>query len=127
MSLDVKLYGPVETVECRCSECDHVHTQERRECYFDANITHNLVRMAGEAGIYDCVWLPKEHGLTQTKARHVVEPLRAGIERMKADPQRFEQFDAPNGWGTYAAFLPWLERYLEACEANPDATVYVSR
>ena len=46
---------------------------------------------------------------------------------MKSDPERFEQFNSPNGWGLYEHFIPWIERYLEACEANPDATVSVSR
>jgi hypothetical protein len=39
----------------------------------------------------------------------------------------FKMHDAPNGWGTYEQFLPWLEEYLRACEENPDAIVMVSR
>jgi hypothetical protein len=46
---------------------------------------------------------------------------------MKADPPRFEKHNAPNGWGLYEHFLPWLETYLAACEKMPDAKVSASR
>lgn len=92
---------------------------------FSANITHNLGRMAEEAGIYEVVWRPEEHGLD--KAGLLVEILEPGIALMKAEPERFKRFDAPNGWGTYKDFLPWLERYLEACKQYPSATIHVSR
>lgn len=92
---------------------------------FSANITHNLTQMAHEAGIYKACWRPHEIGIT--KAGQLIEPLRAAISQMKADPDRFREFDSRNGWGTYENFLPWLERYLAACEENPDALVSVSR
>lgn len=100
-------------------------TFTRRVSVYDANITHNLGRMAEEAGIYKHVWRPEEIGIT--KAAQLIEPLRAGIAQMKVDPARFQRHDSPNGWGLYMDFLPWLERYLAACESNPDAEVSVSR
>ena len=92
---------------------------------FDANITHNLGSMAEEAGIYGHLWRPKEIGVT--KASQLIEPLRVAIAAMKADPSRFEKHNSPNGWGLYEHFVPWLERYLFACEEYPDADVNVSR
>jgi len=50
-----------------------------------------------------------------------------GITQLKSDPKRFKEFDAKNGWGTYDDFLPWLQKYLEACEAYPDAEIRASR
>jgi len=100
-------------------------TAVRPTTVYDANITHNLGAMAEEAGIYKACWRPEEIGIT--KAAQLIEPLRNGIAQMKADPARFEKHNSPNGWGLYKNFLPWLERYLEACEANPDADVSVSR
>lgn len=41
--------------------------------------------------------------------------------------RRFRAYDSPNGWGTYDNFVPWLEKYLAACEEYPDAEVRVSR
>lgn len=92
---------------------------------FSQNITHNLGEMAEEAGIYKHLWKPEEIGITH--AAQLIEPLKSGLELMKADPERFEKFNAPNGWGLYKHFVPWIEKYIEACEANPDATVSVSR
>jgi len=121
MSLDVGLYGNPEDQEC--SECGHVRPV--KACVFDANITHNLGRMAEAAGIYYHVWRPEEVGITE--AKQLIEPLHQGLALLKEDPARFKSYDAPNDWGRYDHFVPWLERYLEACEAYPDAEVWVSR
>lgn len=97
----------------------------RETTVFDANITHNLAKMAKEAGIYKLVWRPEEVGVKQ--AGELIGPLTNAISLMKAEPARFKKHDAENGWGTYDDFLPWLEEYLEACKQNPDATIEVSR
>ena len=118
MSLDVLLTTPN-----RCPACGY-DLADGMEVY-SANITHNLNKMADEASIYKCLWRPDEIGIT--KAAQLIEPLRNGLQRMKADPAYFEKYDAPNGWGTYKQFIPWIEKYLAACEENPDADVSVSR
>jgi len=92
---------------------------------FQANITHNLGAMAKAAGIYAAVWRPEYIGVT--KAADLIEPLRTGIATLKANPAYFKTFDAPNGWGLYENFVPWLEKYLAACIENPDADISVSR
>lgn len=97
----------------------------RPTCVYDRNITHNLSRMADEAGIYRHVWRPDKAGVNT--AGDLIEVLRSGIALMESDPQRFRKFDDPGGWGTYDQFLPWVRDYLSACEENPDATVRVSR
>jgi hypothetical protein len=113
MSLDVTLSNNP------CAHCG------RSDEGYSANITHNLNAMADEAGIYCVVWRPEENGITT--ARQLIEPLRVAIAKMKADPERFKKHNAANGWGLYEHFLPWLEEYLAACEASPDAMVSVSR
>lgn len=107
MSLDVWLTGAVG-----------------KEIY-SANITHNLTDMADAAGIYEPLWRPEEIGAT--KARDLIEPLKAGLARLEADPTKFERYNSPNGWGLYKHFVPFVRNYLEACENAPDATVHVSR
>jgi hypothetical protein len=92
---------------------------------FSSNITHNLHAMAEEAGIYRYLWYPEEAGIT--KASDLVEPLKKALQVMRADPERFKKHDPPNKWGTYDRFLPWLEKYICACEEHPDAIVQVSR
>lgn len=106
MSLDIDLYTPDDRI-------------------YGANITHNLGPMAQAAGIYDCLWRAPENGFTQ--ADQLIEPLTAGIAKMKADPKRFKAMNPPNGWGTYENFLPWLERLLDACITNPDAEIETDR
>ncbi len=146
MSLDVRLYVHVETGGSEPYEVT----------LFDANITHNLGHMAFEAGIYDACWRPGEmlapdiaarireqqeasnwHGaggvfeletlLPTPRASDLIEPLTAGLAAMKADPARFEKLNASNGWGLYEHFVPWVERYLEACKTHPAAFVKVNR
>ena len=95
------------------------------ECVFDANITHNLNKMADEAGIYEACWRPEEIGAT--KASDIISILEKGFEDMKARPEHYKQFDSPNGWGLYIHFLPWIEAYLNACREYPDAIIEVSR
>jgi hypothetical protein len=113
MSLDVYLAPKA------CQHCG------RSDEGFSANITHNLGKMADAAGIYSIVWRPEENGITQ--ARQLIEPLRVAIADMKEQPMKYKNYDASNGWGTYEDFMPWLEKYLAACEEMPDAAVSVSR
>ena len=108
MSLDVYL------------ECPHCE-----QAFYDANITHNLNEMAGAAGIYQHLWRPDEIGVT--KAKHLLDPLTRGLALLKSDPAKFKKFDAPNGWGIYEHFVPFVEKYLAACREHPDAAVSVSR
>lgn len=92
---------------------------------YSANITHNLGAMADAAGIYKALWRPEEIGIST--AAQLIAPLTAGLALLKSDPDRFRQFDAPNGWGKYEHFVPFVERYLEACRESPNAVVSVSR
>lgn len=92
---------------------------------YKANITHNLGEMAREAGIYQHLWRPEE--LHITKAKDLIIPLQLGLEKLKKSPAHFKQFDAKNGWGTYEHFVPFVEKYLEACQTNPEATVMACR
>lgn len=92
-------------------------------CY-EANITHNLGKMAAEAGIYKCLWRPGQVGVT--RASQLSSYLEPGIGLLEQDPHRFKEWDDPDGWGTYEQFLPWLKNLLQACKDAPDATVVVS-
>lgn len=117
MSLDVYLKLPMT-----CPHCNGVVGSTE---VYESNITHNLNRMADAAGIYKHLWRPEEVGVT--KAGQLIEPLREGLARLWADPKHFEQFNASNGWGLYEHFVPWVEKYLQACEEYPDAEISVSR
>lgn len=89
------------------------------------NVTHNLGAMAEAAGIYQALWRPEDIGITT--AAQLIEPLRAALAAMRANPDRFTPHNPPNGWGTYEGFVNFVAEYLARCEAHPDATVSVSR
>ena len=98
--------------------------QESNEVY-SANITHNLNRMADEAGIYKHLWRPDEIGIDQ--AEGLVEPLGIGLALLKSDPERFKKHNPKNGWGDYDGLVRFVENYLVACKECPQARVRVWR
>jgi len=120
------------------------HTIED-EVIYSANITHNLGVMADKAGIYEALWRP--HRLKEgynipeddhksewefednqiTKADEIIYLLEKGLADLKARPEYFETFNSSNGWGMYKNFVPFVEKYLEACKEYPDAIVEVDR
>lgn len=126
MSLDVSLIG-----------------KDGEELY-SANITHNLNGMAEAAGIYKALWRPyKLHhdyieqesynkelefeGSHTMYARDIIGILTRGLAEMKSKPAFYERYNSPNGWGLYKHFVPFIEKYLEACIEYPDAIIEVSR
>lgn len=107
MSLDVSLY-----------------VTEPHEVY-SANITHNLGKMADQAGIYYALWRPEEKGWIY--AKDIITALEVGLADLKDRPEYYEQFNAENGWGTYKHFVPFVSEYLEACKEHPEAKIEVDR
>lgn len=97
----------------------------RRVSVLDENITHNLGRMAKAAGIYDCLWRPNENGFDI--AHQIIPILEKGLSELKKNPEKFKEYNAPNGWGLYEHFVPYVQRILDGCYANPDAEIVVSR
>lgn len=124
MSLDMTLYFDVETggEPYRCE-------------VFEANITHNLIEMASVCGLYNPMWrpyrlynIPDEDGDSFTaEAGEIYDALMEGIKILKSDPDRFKQFNASNGYGTYEGLLGVAKRYAEACKRYPNAKVHTCR
>lgn len=102
-----------------------VQNEEPSTEAYSANITHNLGKMAREAGIYEAVWRPEEIGITN--AQQLIAPLKSGLNALETEPDKFALFNPSNGWGNYAGLCAFVRGYLAACEANPTATVTVSR
>lgn len=92
---------------------------------YTANITHNLNRMAKEAGIYEYLWRPDEIGIT--KAKDLIEPLSKGLYALGINPERYKRLNPSNGWGTYEGLVEFVANYLHACQQYPEATVSVWR
>ncbi len=118
---------------------------EEEEKLYSANITHNLGQMAEKAGIYEALWRPyrlkKEYDVPDNnyeieyafedanpvKANEIIEILQKGLDDLKKRPKYFEKFNSPNRWGMYEHFVPFVEKYLEACIKYPESIVNTSR
>jgi len=81
--------------------------------------------MADYVGIYAALWRPDENGLTH--ARQLIPLLEKGLERLRGDRKPCEQFNSSNGWGTWEGLVHFVEEYLAACRAYPDAEISISR
>ena len=123
-----------QTVQISRKEWDHLHpgqepvtvyNEEEPHVCFSANITHNLAKMANEAGIYQCLWHPEENSIQI--ASEMIVFLEMGLARLQADPRRFKQFNPENGWGTYESLIRFTETVLIACKKYPTAMVETSR
>jgi len=110
MSLNIYLIDPTATYET--------------EWLYEGNITHNLTKMADEAGIYEALWRPERIGIY---AKDIVEIIEEGLAHLKTRPDYFRQFNSSNGWGMYEDFVPFVEKYLIALKEYPEAKIEVSR
>jgi hypothetical protein len=140
MSLDVSLYR-----NYLISYDEGVTLEPRREEVYSANITHNLNKMADEAGIYNALWRPyqlkPEYNIPEddlqaeykfeeanpVRAHEIIDIIEKGLEDMKARPKHYEKFNSSNGWGMYHNFVPWIEEYLKALKEFPEAQVVCDR
>lgn len=92
---------------------------------FEANITHNLGKMAAAVDLYEPLWRPENLGIK--KAHQLVPFLITGLERLREMEARCRQLEPENGWGRYETLVDFTEKYLKACRENPYADVGVSR
>lgn len=119
------------------------YTEDNQDVYW-ANITHNLGQMANKAGIYEALWRPyrlkesydvpedyeaeiKFEKENETVAKDIIILLEKGLTDLKARPEYFKIFNSSNEWGMYKHFVPFVEKYLEACKKYPDAIIEVNR
>lgn len=102
-----------------------VNADSEDETVYTANVTHNLNKMAAEAGIYEALWRPEEVGITH--AHHLIEPLKDGLALLQSEPERFKALNPENGWGDYDEFVQFVADYLSACLKHSEAEVSVWR
>lgn len=100
---------------------------ENGEVVYEANITHNLNKMASTVNefFYKAIWRPEE--LDFKYAGDVVYELRKGVSVLACAPSHLKKLNPENGWGTYEDLLLFVVHYIEACEQYPNATIEVSR
>lgn len=118
-------------------------TPENEQLYW-ANITHNLGKMADEAGIYEALWRPyrlhkdyKHFDIYEDEidfeqsvtiyAKDIIDIVEKGLKKLIDKPDYYSKFNSPNGWGTYENFVPWIKKYLEALKEYPESKILVDR
>lgn len=104
-----------------------IFTEEEKETttVYTDNITHNLVTMAKEAGIYYHLWRPDEIDIKT--AKELIPALKEGLHKLKIDPERYKKLNPENGWGSYEGLVKFVENYLNACYEYQEAEVIVCR
>jgi hypothetical protein len=138
MSLDITLYNTTN-----CPHCGEII--KGNYVNYESNITHNLGKMASEAGIYEALWRPHRlkpnydipegdhwaefefESKSVTFAEDVIDILKKGLDDLKSRPEHFKQFNSSNGWGMYEHFVPFVEEYLKACEEYPHSIIETDR
>jgi len=110
MSLDISL--KINT----CPHCDFGWEE-----VYEANITHNLWAMAKACGIYEVLRHP-----TQKYAWEIIPTIEKGLKKLKDKPSFYQKYNSENGWGMYEHFVPFVEKYLEACKKYPQAEITTS-
>lgn len=115
------------------------------EIVFNSNITHNLIKMADEAGIYEALWRPYRlhpdyanfgknykdestfEASVQIRAKDIIPLLEKGLLDLKNRPEHFKKFNAPNAWGTYKDFVLFVSEVLQAAKKFPDSLIHCCR
>jgi len=98
---------------------------------YDANITHNLGKMAGavqvtdDLTLYDILWRPEEHGLKY--AKDIADLLHKGWAMLVANPMEYSKYNPENGWGDYEGLCHFVHDYWVACYKEPDGEIQVWR
>lgn len=91
---------------------------------FEYNITHNLGKMAKEAGLYEALWHPEY--LQIAEAGKLIPLIQNGILFMVQNMQHCKTLSPSNGWGTYEGLLHFAGQYLTACKNYPNAKIETS-
>jgi len=106
-------------------------TLYKRKDVFEYNITHNLTTMAdavkidNKTTLHQYLWRPDELGITT--AKELIKPLKIGLKKLKAKPDKYKAFNPENGWGNYENLVTFVEKYLDACEWNEECLIEISR
>jgi len=80
------------------------------------NYTHNTNGMLKEAGLIEWPYAISGMGCTE-----LVTKLTKGIEKLKAEPDKYRAMNPENGWGDYDGLLAKLKAILEVAIKFPSA------
>jgi len=93
------------------------------EVLYSGNITNNLIDMAIVSELYHVLWRPETLSKSVT-AKDLISPLRKGILELESNAEKYDKFNATNGWGKRKDLIRFCKEYLEACEIYPNARIW---
>lgn len=103
----------------------HVKLFEGDQEFFSRSTTHNNTKVAELVGVYDALWRGEEFNIKT--GSDLIDPLSKGLQNLYADPEKYQKFDDPKGWGTYKNFSQFLRELWAECILHPEATVVFER
>ena len=135
MSLDISLAYKLCHDEDIYIYMEDIPQLRKYDLDYNLNITHNLTEMASKCGLYDPIWRPyriygvadEDEDTIKPKAEDLISPIETGLRILKADPERFKDYNPENSWGSYESLVWFVEKYLNILKAHPDAYVEVCR
>lgn len=92
----------------------------------DFQLTHNLVPMAKEAGLYEALWCPIFFA-DNPEARDLLYDLEKGLAYLLEHPERCRSLEPTNGFGSYDQLVSVVHDYLVTCKLYPDARITVDK
>lgn len=98
---------------------------EYGESMWSANMTHNLNKIAIEAGVYECLWRPDEIGVKY--ARDNISNLRFALGFFYSKYDELKKLNPPNGWGDIDGLIEVTQDFLKACMEYPNAIIECDR
>lgn len=141
MSLDIYLERE------RYFTYDKITFERDDEQVYWGNITHNLAKMANEAGLYDALWRPfklldnykleyeeivkdyeydfEENNIV--RAKDISTQVQIGLNNLINNKKSLTKFNPDNGFGDYQGLIKLVKEYLVELLSHPDAIITVSR
>lgn len=94
-------------------------------CVWGANITHNVGKIAREAGFYECIWQADTVGIEFAKGN--ITHLRSALGAFYSDYDKLAKLNPENGWGSIDGLIDFTKNYLDACIKHPNARISIHR
>lgn len=102
-----------------------IYLIEYGESMWSANMTHNLNKIAIEAGVYECLWRPDEIGVKY--ARDNISNLRFALGIFYSKYDELKKLNPSNGWGDIDGLIEVAQEFLKACMEYPNAIIECDR
>jgi len=86
---------------------------------YPVNITWNVSELIRQSSGWDI-----ENEQNNGTAEYIGKFIEHGISELEKHPEKYKQYEAPNGWGTVKGTLKFYRRFLEYLKEYPYAYVF---